>query len=57
LKYLNLLAWPLLKPKLQKEYGPFYVSVTIVLFSFLSAMIVLAGAEWAARNRNPDLEL
>ena len=55
LKYLNLLAWPLLKPKLQKEYGPFYVSVTIVLFSFLSTMIVLAGAGWAARNRNPDL--
>ena len=50
LKYLNLLAWPLLKERLQNEYGPFYISVTIVLFSFLSAMIILAGAEWAARD-------
>src|SRR5690242_3629835 len=51
LKYLNLLTWPLLKDRLQKEYGPFYISVTIVLFSFLATMIVLAGAEWAARER------
>lgn len=50
LKYVNLLTWPLLKDKLQQEYGPFYVSVTIVLFSFLASMIVLAGAEWAARE-------
>jgi YihY family inner membrane protein len=50
LKYLNLLAWPLLKEKLQYEYGPFYISVTIVLFSFIASMIVLAGAEWAARE-------
>jgi YihY family inner membrane protein len=51
LKYLNLLTWPLLKDRMQKEYGPFYISVTIVLFSFLATMIVLAGAEWAARER------
>ncbi len=51
LKYLNLLTWPLLKDRLQKEYGPFYISVTIVLFSFLATMIVLAGAKWAARDR------
>jgi membrane protein len=50
LKYINLLTWPLLKEKLQNEYGPFYISVTIVLLSFLAAMIVLAGAEWAARQ-------
>ena len=54
LKYLNLLAWPFLKEKLQREYGPFYISVTIVIFSFIASMIVLAGAEWAARE-NPDL--
>jgi len=53
LKYINLLVWPLLKDKLQKEYGPFYISVTIVLFSFISSMIVLAGAEWAAREVPP----
>jgi len=50
LKYINLLIWPLLKDRLQNEYGPFYISVTIVLFSFLATMIVLAGAEWAARG-------
>ena len=50
LKYVNLLTWPLLKAKLQKEYGPFYISVTIVLWSFLAAMLVLAGAEWSARR-------
>ncbi len=50
LKYVNLLTWPLLKERLQNEYGPFYISVTIVLFSFLSTMIILAGAEWAARE-------
>lgn len=54
LKYLNLLTWPFLKAKLQSEYGPFYISVTIVLWSFAAAMIVLAGAEWSAR-REPNL--
>jgi len=52
LKYINLLMWPFLKEKLQREYGPFYISVTIVIFSFIASMIVLAGAEWAARH-NP----
>lgn len=50
LKYLNLITWPLLKEKLQREYGPFYISVTIVIFSFIAALLVLAGAEWAARE-------
>jgi uncharacterized BrkB/YihY/UPF0761 family membrane protein len=50
LKYLNLLIWPLLKEKLQNEYGPFYISVAIVLYSFIASMIVLGGAEWAARE-------
>jgi uncharacterized BrkB/YihY/UPF0761 family membrane protein len=45
LKYLNLLTWPFLKVKLQREYGPFYISVTIVLWSFVAAMVILAGAE------------
>jgi len=39
--------------KFYAEYGPFYRSVTIVFLSFLASMIVLAGAEWAARSR-PD---
>ena len=54
LKYLNLLVWPWLEAKLRREYGPFYISVSIVLFSFLAAMVVLAGAEWAARE-NPEM--
>jgi uncharacterized BrkB/YihY/UPF0761 family membrane protein len=49
LKYINLLAWPLLKIKLQNEYGPFYYSAFILLTSFFGAMVVLAGAEWSAR--------
>lgn len=48
-KYLNLMIWPLLRVKLIHEYGPFFNSAAIVLWSFLAAMIVLAGAEWAAR--------
>jgi uncharacterized BrkB/YihY/UPF0761 family membrane protein len=50
LKYLNILCWPYLKIKLQQEYGPFYISVSIVLLSFALSMIVLAGAEWSARR-------
>lgn len=50
LKYVNILLWPFLKDKLQAEYGPFHISVSIVLLSFVLAMIVLAGAEWSARN-------
>ncbi len=49
LKYINLLTWPLWRRKLHAEYGPFYYSVTIVLWSFLAAMVILAGAEWAAQ--------
>jgi YihY family inner membrane protein len=49
LKYINLLTWPLWRKKLHAEYGPFYYSVTIVLWSFLAAMVILAGAEWAAQ--------
>jgi membrane protein len=47
---VNLVTWPLWRDKLHAEYGPFYYSVTIVLWSFLGAMIILGGAEWAARR-------
>jgi membrane protein len=50
LKYINLWTWPYLRTKLQAEYGPFYYTVTIILWGFLAAMVVLAGAEWAARH-------
>jgi YihY family inner membrane protein len=49
LKYINLLTWPLWRRKLHAEYGPFYYSVTILLWSFLASMVILAGAEWAAQ--------
>lgn len=51
LKYVTLLSWPMIKEKLYGEYGPFHISVTILLWSFVAAMIVLSGAEWSARTR------
>jgi uncharacterized BrkB/YihY/UPF0761 family membrane protein len=51
LKWINLVTWPLLKTKLQNEYGPFYISVTIILWSFVGAMLILAGAEWSVRRK------
>jgi membrane protein len=53
LKYINLWTWPYLRSKLQAEYGPFYYTVTIILWGFLAAMVVLAGAEWTARSQDP----
>ena len=50
MKYINLLIWPYVYEELSSEYGPFVNSVTIVLWSFAAAMVVLAGAEWAARH-------
>jgi YihY family inner membrane protein len=54
LKYLNLLIWPLMKTKIATEYGVFQHSATILLWSFVGALIVLAGAEWSARRAEPD---
>ena len=59
LKYINLLIWPLLKNKLEREYNIFQYSVTIVLWSFVASMIVLAGAYWTANpleSREPPSE-
>jgi YihY family inner membrane protein len=52
LKNLCVLTWPWLSARFRAEYGPFAYSATIVFWSFLASMIVLAGAEWAARSRN-----
>jgi uncharacterized BrkB/YihY/UPF0761 family membrane protein len=54
LKYVNLLVSPLLSAKLHREYLIFEHSVTIVLWSFAAAMIVLAGAHWTARQDRED---
>ena len=53
-KYVNLLVCNLLESKLQNEYAIFKYSVTILLWSFVAAMIVLAGAEWTARRGRED---
>ena len=55
LKYVMLLLWPWMRIKFQHEYGPFVYSVTIVLWSFFAAMLVLAGAEWAGRNDEAEV--
>lgn len=39
--------WPLLD--LRGAYGPFFISITLLLWGFFSAMIVLAGAEMCSR--------
>lgn len=54
LKYLNALVWPSFQRKLANEYGVFQYSVTLILLGFLSSMLVLAGAEWAARGHRLD---
>jgi uncharacterized BrkB/YihY/UPF0761 family membrane protein len=49
MKYVFLLVWPLLHVKLEREYGVFRNSATILIWGFASAIIVLAAAQWAAR--------
>ncbi len=56
LKYLQLLVWPLFGEKLRREYGVFHNSATILLWSFIVAMVILAGAHWAAQSRAPAPE-
>lgn len=56
LKYVNLLIWPLVRDKLEHEYNIFKYSVTILLWSFVGAMVVLAGAHWTASTAPPDVE-
>ncbi len=54
LKYVNLAIAPYVQAKLYREYSIFQHSVTILLWSFLAAMVVLGGAEWTARNGRDD---
>ena len=54
LKYLNVLLWPWVDARIQREYGVFRYSATILFLSFLASMLVLAGAEWAARGHRLD---
>lgn len=50
LKWINLAIWPWLFGKFSREYGAFVNSVTILTWSFLAGMVVLAGAEWTVRR-------
>jgi membrane protein len=49
LKYVNVLTWPWLRAKLALETPPFVQSISIILWAFCAAMLILAGAEWSAR--------
>jgi uncharacterized BrkB/YihY/UPF0761 family membrane protein len=54
LKYLNILLAPWLDNKFEHEYNIFRYSVTILLWSFVAALVVLAGAHWTARHGSQD---
>jgi uncharacterized BrkB/YihY/UPF0761 family membrane protein len=54
LKYVNLALSSYLQSKLEHEYYIFRHSVAILLWSFVAAMVVLAGAEWTARSKPED---
>jgi membrane protein len=54
LKTLNTWIWPAFDQKLQREYGVFRYSATLIFLSFLTSMLVLGGAQWAARGHRLD---
>ena len=56
LKYFNKLVWPWFQRKLETEYRIFQYSVSLIFLGFLASMLVLAGAEWAARGHPIVLE-
>lgn len=56
MKYLTLLIWEPLRAKVEREYGVFHNSVTILIWSFAAAMIILAAAQWAAQAAQPHDE-
>jgi uncharacterized BrkB/YihY/UPF0761 family membrane protein len=53
-KYTNALVWPWFYLKLDREYGVFKNSVSLIFIGFLGSMLVLAGAEWSARGHRMD---
>jgi uncharacterized BrkB/YihY/UPF0761 family membrane protein len=56
LKAVNMVLWPWIDQRIAREYGVFRYSVTLIFLSFLTSMLVLAGAEWAARGHTLDKE-
>ncbi|HEY3835731.1 MAG TPA: YihY/virulence factor BrkB family protein [Bryobacteraceae bacterium] len=57
LQYLAVLVWTWIIAKMKHDYGPFAHSASIILFSFLASLIVLAGAEWSARRPEKEKTL
>jgi len=57
LKYINKLIWPWFQKKLEAEYRVFQYSVALIFLGFLASMLVLAGAEWAARGHRLNEEV
>ncbi len=55
-KYINILTWPWLRAKLRNEVPPFVQSISIILWSFIATLIILAGAEWSARVTLEELK-
>ena len=56
LQYTAVLLWTWILAKMKHDYGPFAHSASIILFTFVASMIVLAGAEWSARRpEQPDV--
>ena len=56
-KYVNVITWPWLRAKLLHDVPPFVQSVSIILWSFIATMIILAGAEWSARSSAENSEV
>ena len=56
LKTLSAWLGPFFDAKLAREYGVFRYSATLILLSFFTSMLVLAGAEWAARGHRLNRE-
>ena len=54
LKYVNLMFTNAIHEKLDREYKLFEYSATILLWSFVAALVVLAGAHWTARQEQAD---
>jgi len=54
LKYVNTILHNAIHEKLDREYRIFEYSVTVLLWSFVSALVVLAGAHWTARHDTAD---
>ena len=56
LNYVDILTWPYLSAKLRAETPPFVQSISIILWSFVATLIVLAGAEWSACTEAKTLD-